>query len=92
MRLLALCIAVVGCAGVVQTAKKDATLARDYSVCEAEAKAVARASATCAAAIDGLVELMAKPECEGFGGQSVEGGIKVGGVTYICREESTGGR
>lgn len=95
--ILALVLSVMGvlhgCSGSAKSAlRDDAELARDFTACDTEAKAIARSAAACSVAVTRLLDLMASPECRGFPSGPADGGLTIGGVTYICHEEVPRGR
>lgn len=80
-----------GCSAAA-TAKRDAELTANFAKCDTEAKAVARFASACSEALTQLLELMQQPECKDFPSSPADGGITIGGVTYICGEEVLNGR
>jgi hypothetical protein len=91
-RLAWLILLAAGCAAARETAKADWQLTRDFTACDAEAKAIARTAPACSVAVAQLLDLMQQPECQGFNSAPADGGITIGGVTYICHEEVPRGK
>ena len=82
-------ILLLGC-GASEKLKQDTVIFEDYTTCRGEAKLAVASATTCREAITSLLDVMSQDRCKGFDTRAVDGGVNIGGYTYVC-EESDGG-